>query len=605
MRAPDAVGIESYMSEDPSRIEYRLEPSEPRAHRVIVTCTVARPDPAGQAFSLPAWIPGSYVIRDFARNIQALRAEAGGTHVAVERRDKQTWVCAPCDGPLTVHYEVYALDPSVRAAYLDHRRGLFNGTSVFLRPHGADDRPCRVELVPPPADGGAWSVATTLTAEETDAAGFGTYHAADYAELIDHPVAMGPALERVEFDVAGVPHAFVLLGEAACDRDRLASDLAAVCRTQADFFGELPVRRYLFLAQLGGGGYGGLEHRDCSVLALPREALPAGDTERRGDAYLNLLGLCSHEYFHLWNVKRIRPRAVAESDLAAESHFEDLWAYEGVTSYCDDLALVRAGLLTPAAYLERVARAATRLERTPGRHRQSLAESSYDAWTKFYRPDANTPNAVVSYYLKGALVSLCLDLHLRAETDGAVDLGSVMRAAWHAHGRSGEPVPEHGLESLAEEVAGLDLSEFFARFVHGREDPPLADYLQPFGVRCERRAPSDPGEAAQSALGLRLEAADTTRVAHVLDGGAAQRAGLCPGDRLVALAGLTVSGGTLAARLRPYPAGVTLPLHVVRGEELLCLDLTVAPPPADTWHLAPDPGAGDAALARRRAWIGG
>lgn len=592
------------MAETPSRIDYRIEPEQPRAHRFTVSCTVAQPDPRGQAFSLPAWIPGSYVIRDFARNLQGPSAEAGGEPVAVTRHGKQTWVCAPCAGPLTVRYRIYALDTSVRAAYLDHRRGFFNGTSVFLRPHGLETLACRVEIAPPAEVPGRWRVATTLPGDDIGADGFGVYAAPDYAELIDHPVAMGEAVEHVEFEVAGVPHAFVLLGDAVCDRERLAADLAAVCRAQAAFFGELPVTRYLFLAQLGGG-YGGLEHRDCSVLSVPRQALPAGGADRRGDAYLNLLGLCSHEYFHLWNVKRIRPESVAASDLAAETHFGDLWAYEGVTSYCDDLALVRAGVLTPTAYLERLARAATRLERTPGRRRQSLAESSFDAWTKFYRPDANTLNAVVSYYNKGALVSLCLDLKLRAAGDGEIDLGTVMRAAWQRYGRTGTPVPEHGLEDLAAEVSGLDLGEFFARYVHDTEDPPLAEALTAFGVRCERRPAAEPGEAAQMALGLRLAAGDSGRVLHVFDGGPAQAAGVCPEDRLVALAGLAVNADTLAARLRPHPAGGILPLHVLRGEELLCLDLTVAPAPDDTWYLVPDPDADEAALARRRAWLGG
>lgn len=593
------------MSENPSRIQYRLEPSEPRAHRFTVSCTVPRPDPEGQVFSLPAWIPGSYVIRDFARNLQGLSAEAGGTPVAVTRRDKQTWVCAPCAGPLTVRYRAHALDTSVRAAYLDHRRGLCNGTSVFLRPHGHESVSCRIDIAPPAGVSGKWRVATTLPELDIDREGFGAYIAADYAELVDHPVAMGEAVERVEFEVEGVPHAFVLLGDAVFDRARLAADLAAVCGAQAAFFGELPVARYLFLAQLGGGGYGGLEHRDCSVLSLPRHALPVGDSDRRDEAYLNLLALCSHEYFHLWNVKRIRPQSVADSDLAAETHFEDLWAYEGVTAYCDELALVRAGILSPDAYLKRLARVATRLERTPGRRHQSLAESSFDAWTKFYRPDANTLNAVVSYYNKGALVSLCLDLKLRMASGGEVDLGTVMRAAWRRYGKTGTPVPEHGLADLAAEVSGLDLEDFFVRYVHGTEDPPFAEMLAVFGVHCERRPAGDPGEAAQSALGLRLAAGDSGRVLHVLDDGPAQAAGVCPDDRLVALAGLAVNADTLASRLRPHPVGTTLPLHVLRGEELLCLDVAVAPSPADTWYMALAAGVEEEALVRRRSWLRG
>ena len=333
-------------------IEYRIQPARPAAHLFHVGCTLAHPAPQGQRFCLPAWIPGSYLIRDFARHIVTISAFCNGEPVSIKKCDKQTWECAPCEGSLTVICEIYARDESVRAAFLDRYRAFFNGTSVFLRPEGGENWPCEVHIEPPlEAVEGDWKLATTLPPVAVDNAGFGEYHADNYNHLIDHPVVMGN-IDLVEFYAAGKPHGLALLGRHDGDRDRLAQDLAKVCSVHANMFGELPLDAYLFLAQIVGEGYGGLEHRDCSLLQVARNSLPAAasPTKTRSDAYMNFLGLCSHEYFHLWNVKRIQPRAVAESDLINEAHFRDLWAYEGVTSYYDDLALARAGLLSPGDY---------------------------------------------------------------------------------------------------------------------------------------------------------------------------------------------------------------------------------------------------------------
>lgn len=586
-------------------VDYEIAPDSPRTHVFRIACTVATPDPDGQRFTLPAWIPGSYLVREFARHIMRVEAECGGQTVTVAKLDKQTWRCEPCEGPLTVRYEVYARDDSVRAAYLDHRRGFFNGTSVFLRPLGHEDAPCRVRLGRPAADT-VWRVATTLPSEDVDAAGFGDYGATDYFSLIDHPVAMAEALDVIEFEAAGVPHALALVGRHDADRDRLVADLKRVCETHARMYGRLPVERYLFLAQIAPSGYGGLEHRDCSALVVARDALPqaTAQPEARSTAYTEMLGLCSHEYFHLWNVKRIRPAAVAASDLAGEAYFRDLWAYEGVTSYYDDLGLVRAGVLPWQAYLDRVAGMATRVERTPGRHRQSLAESSFDAWIKLYRPDENTPNAVVSYYGKGALVALALDLTLRLETDGSVCLDDVMRAAWRHYGASEAPVPENGLEALASEVAGIDLTAFFDTYVRGTADAPLETLLPRFGVRCERVTAGGDDDFLR-AQGLRLAAGTggDARLQFVLAGGAAEAAGLSPGDTVIAVDGLRVTETDFGARLRRRADAESVHLHVFRGDELLELTLRPRAARADRWRLTLDPEADADAAARRAAWL--
>ncbi len=588
-------------------LDYTITPADPRAHVFRVRLVARLPDTIGDTsvrLFLPGWIPGSYVVRDFARHLLSITAHSAGWPVAVEPVDRQSWRCAAAPGVLEVVCEFYARDESVRAAFLDELRGFFNPTSLCLRIQGMDDAPCNVRLALPEGIDD-WQVTTTLPARDVDTQGFGEYRADSYWQLIDHPVAMGHEIERVEFSLRDVPHAFVLLGPHDADTQQLAKDLTDICEQQAAVFGALPVGQYLFLAQIAPSGYGGLEHRECSVLQIAREALPAVGAPTRGEAYETLLGLCSHEYFHLWNVKRIRPAAVADSDLTAEAYFRDLWAYEGVTSYYDDLALVRAGVLSPESYLSRLAKLATRIEAGPGEQRQSLAQSSFDAWLKFYRPDENTPNAVVSYYGKGAQVALALDLKLRYETQDRVSLNDVMRLVWQRYGAPDTPAPEGALERLAAEASGLDLNAFFDRHLRTTAAAPWADLMAAFGIRATRAPADDDASLLLGRLGLRLVGNDQPpRILHVLDGGAAQVAGLSPGDRLIAIDGIEAGTARLAAFICRYPAGARLRVHLFRGDLLLVRELVTGAQAAPRWILELDAEADEAACNRRARWLG-
>ena len=514
-------------------MRYLLSPRYPEAHLFRVVLELDVPDPAGQVLRLPAWTPGSYMIRDFARHVVRLAASDDHGPVEVAKRDKQTWQCAPASGTLRVEYLVHARDASVRAAALDATGGFCNGTSVFLEPRGLADAPCELELDPAGAPAG-WRVATAMPAVEVDAAGWGRYRAPDYEALVDHPLRFGE-LHTLRFDVGGVPHEVVFPRRPRVDGDRLCADLARACAQHVALFGELPVDRYVFFMNIVGSGYGGLEHRASTMLDVARDSLPQpGDAAGRED-YVQLLGLCSHEYFHLWNVKRIRPEAFAPPDLGREVHTEQLWAFEGITSYYDDLALCRAGLLSQDAWLERLERLITRVHRGAGRRLQTLAESSFDAWTRFYKADENAPNAIVSYYAKGALVALALDLEIRLGTDGQRSLDDVMRALWHEHGRSGAGVPERGVERIAEAVSGLDLGEFFDTALRSTRDPDLAAPLAAFGIRLHWEPP---GPAAGFSPHLALTFGDEGGLPcarQVLAEGPAQRAGVAPGDRMVAI----------------------------------------------------------------------
>jgi len=599
------------VSRPPDPITYRITPADPHAHLFTVTLTVAHPDPAGQRLALPAWIPGSYLIRDFARHLVSIRAEAGGRRLRLERIDKHTWQAAPTTGPLQVHCTVYAWDLSVRTAHLDATHGFYNASSLCLRVIGQESHRCTVLLEPPPGSVARdWRVATTLPEAGAPRHGFGRYEAPDYDALIDHPVEMG-TFASVRFEAAGAEHEVAVTGRVDADLDRLARDLAPVCAAQAALFEpqtrRAPFGRYLFLLTAVDDGYGGLEHRSSTALLCGRNDLPRPGLGAPDDGYRGLLGLASHEYFHAWHVKRIKPAAFVPYDLGRENFTRLLWIFEGFTSYYDDLMLVRAGVIGEADYLKGLGRTLSGVLRGPGRRVQSLADSSFDAWTKYYRPDENTPNAVVSYYAKGALVALALDLSIRARTRGRASLDDAMRLMWQRHGRdflapdgSAGPrpsgLPEDGFPALLEEATGVPMRPALARWVDGTEELPLARLLAPFGIGLAT-APTD----RTPSLGARLatRGADLC-VATAYSGGAAQRSGLSAGDVLVACDGLRVDERSLKTLLTRRRPGDPVTVHAFRRDVLMRFELVLDEPARTEATLAPL--TRDNAL--RRGWLG-
>ncbi|HCY61864.1 MAG TPA: peptidase M61 [Oxalobacteraceae bacterium] len=591
---------------------YTITAHDLAAHLFEVTLTVAAPDAAGQVFSLPAWIPGSYMIREFARNIVHIRAEAQGEAVALKKIDKHTWQAAPCQGPLTLRYEVYAWDLSVRAAHLDQTHGFFNGTSVFLRADGQEDLPHVVDIRRPDEEAcRSWRVATALPELKAKRYGFGTYVAADYDELIDHPVEMGN-FALATFTAHGVPHDIVITGRVPnLDMPRLAADLKKVCEAQIALFEpksrHAPMRRYVFMTLAVGDGYGGLEHRASTALICSRNDLPVIGKKEMSDGYRTYLGLCSHEYFHTWNVKRIKPEVFAPYDLRVESYTTLLWLFEGFTSYYDDLMLVRAGLIDEKEYFRLLTKTINGVLRGSGRSRQSVAESSFDAWVKYYRQDENAPNAIVSYYTKGSLVGLALDLTIRSQTKGKKSLDDVMRALWQRYGcdfygngeEAGRGVTEAGVEAIFDEVTGLSMKRTLRRFVHGTEDLPLVKLLAPFGI-----ALADGHKDAKPALGARVtKDGNDCKLANVYAGGVAHRAGLSAGDVLVAIDGLRVTAGNLDALLGRLRIGDTVTIHAFRRDELFSVEATLAADDAPQASLTAE--TKPAAAARlRTGWLG-
>ncbi|MFA7096424.1 MAG: PDZ domain-containing protein, partial [Gammaproteobacteria bacterium] len=404
------------------------------------------------------------------------------------------------------------------------------------------------------------------------------------------------------------------------DTERLAQDLRKLCEHHIRFFGEpAPMERYLFQVMAVGDGYGGLEHRSSTSLLCSRNDLPRRTARKMSEEYRRFLGLCSHEYFHTWNVKRIMPAAFQPYDLTREVHTTLLWAFEGITSYYDDLALVRAGIISRDDYLELLGQNVTRLLRGSGRLKQSVAESSFDAWTKYYKQDENAPNSVVSYYTKGGLIALALDLTIRRATDNARSLDDVMRALWERHGKTGIGVTEEGLERLIEEVSGVPLQPFFDQALRGTEDLPLAELLGHVGVEFHLRpaesatdkggkpAARDESElAALPSLGIRTgDDPAGAKVINVFDGGAAQEAGVSAGDVILAIDGLRATHTNLEGLLASRVPGDRIKVHLFRRDELMEFDVTLRAAPHDTCYLRQQPDLDAATQARLASWLGG
>ncbi|SHI19083.1 M61 family metallopeptidase [Ferrimonas marina] len=570
-------------------IQYQIQPIDPQAHLFAVEIQLTEAAP-GQQFTLPAWLPGSYMVRDFARHIIGIHAlDSQGQPVELEQLDKQSWALVNNGAEVTLRYQVYAWDLSVRGAHLDQTHGFFNGSATFLAVVGQEDKSVSVQILAPEgSDYQQWRVATAMQEDGAQRYEFGRYRADSYDELIDHPVEMG-TFTLAQFEAAGVPHDLVLTGRHLADTDRICADLKKICEAQIALFGgKAPFDRYLFMTQVVGEGFGGLEHRASTALVCGRGDLPSVTEPEQSDGYRTFLSLCSHEYFHNWNVKRIKPATFVPYDLSQESYTRQLWAYEGITSYYDDLFVYRAGCVDKATYLDMLSQGMTRVTRGQGRFKQSLRDSSFNAWTKFYKQDENAQNAIVSYYTKGAMFALLLDLTLRHETQGRYSLDDVMQRLWQDHGQTGVGTAEDSHQRIVAELLGRDASDLFA-YLDSTEDLPLAQLLEGFGVELKLRAAasgSDKGgrskQVLSASLGARVQAEGLgVKVLAVSEGGSAHRAGIAAGDRLIALDGLQCQAD-VHKQLERYGPGATLTAHWFRRDELMSATLALQAAPADT-----------------------
>ena len=517
---------------------------------------------------LPNWIAGSYMLRDFARHIVTIHAvDDHHQPVKLTPLNQHTWHVA-ANSNVTLHYEVYAHDTSVRTAFLDNSGGFFNGTSLFLSVKNLDRQPHRVTLSAP-ANHTDWQIATTLSRmPNTVARGFGDYFAHDYDELVDHPVRMGQ-LTWLKFKAHDTPHEVAIAGHVPyLNKAVLMRDLQSICENQITLFNSpAPFKRYLFIVDARGDGYGGLEHRDSTALLCRRDDLPKHiDATERREEYLTFLGLCSHEYFHSWNVKRIKPANFVTYDLAQTIDTSLLWFFEGVTSYYDDLVLARTAILSESQYFKRLENTLNAVMRHDGNRVQTVSESGFYTWTKYYQASPNTPNAVVSYYAKGSLVALALDLFIRQHSHDRFSFDDVMRDLWQAFGRDFYQNPRGlTLDDIirACQKYAPDIEPLFQTALHSTDDLPLHDLFKTNGMNLTQT------ESNIAQLDATVKKVDGGyQIMRVLNHGAAQKANLAPDDVLLTFDSLKLNT-TPDDVLKHFKTNQTITVHFLR-DDVLC-----------------------------------
>lgn len=538
-----------------------------------------------QVLKLANWVAGSYMIRDFARHIIHISATCDGLPVDLIQQDKNTWRLPEKSGLYQICYTVYANDLSVRASLLDNERGFIDGACLFLYQPDKQDQPATVLFQNLPEN---WQIHTTLPKIAKN-----TFQAAHLAQLLDNPFELGANIEILHFKACDIPHRIALSGHYAdFDRERFIQDCIKICEYEIQLFqSPAPFNEYLFLLHLGNRIYGGLEHQSSTALHAHYQNLPTHHMKEPTPEYTNLLGLIAHEYFHAWNVKSIKPTCFQPYDLDKETYTEQLWAYEGITSYYDDLTLVRSGVISQENYLNLLAKTLTRTQRTLGRQQQTLAQSSFNAWTKYYKQDENSPNAIVSYYQQGALLALCLDAHLRQNSTYTLD--NIMQALYQRHRTTQKGTNEQEWQQLAEEYTQLNLKDFFQAALYTTQDLPLIESLNTFGISLkwlpEKREEEGklvsewPKETPQADLACRCQQKDDHAIiTQVYNNGAAEKAGLKAGDKIIAVDHFSCTDFFRQAQTH---IGTTHHLHYFRQGFLHQTDITAQPAQAHCAYL--------------------
>ncbi|GAB4200258.1 MAG: PDZ domain-containing protein [Roseiflexaceae bacterium] len=576
-------------------ISYTISMPQPHSHLYHVTVEV-HGSGGTLDLALPVWTPGSYMVREYARHVQEFgAADAAGRPLPWHKLDKTSWrVEAGASGVVRVSYKVYAFDMTVRTSHLDGSHGYFNPATLCLYVPGRIAEPLAVRIVTPPG----WSVSTGLEPVAT-AEGEASFVAQDYDELVDSPFECGTH-RLLRFEVDGIPHEIALWGHGNEDEEQLVADTRQIVETARNMFGSLPYRRYLFIVHLVGGRNTGLEHRNSVSMMVDRW------TFQPYTAYEHYLGLTAHEFFHVWNIKRIRPAALGPFDYSRENYTRQLWTIEGVTSYYTELLLRRAGLITAERYLELLADKILSLQSQPGRLVQSLAQSSFDAWIKLYRPDEHSINSSISYYLKGELVALLLDLEIRQRTGGARSLDDVLRYLHETYPPEEPGFPEEdGFLRAVEAATGLAgaFDDLFERWITSTEELDYAQALDHVGLLLNWGHPG--GGSAPAWLGLRARNDHgRTVVASVYAGGPAEAAGVYANDELLALDGYRIDEVRLDARLAERRPGDSVTLSLFRRDELHHVTVTLAPAPHSRLAIVPDAQATDEQIALYVGWMG-
>jgi predicted metalloprotease with PDZ domain len=552
-----------------AEIHYYVAMPQPQSHLFEVTLQLKGWQAPVLDLKMPVWTPGSYLVREYARHLQDFRVEADQP-LSWQKVSKNHWQIDTIGSTeLAVRYRVYANELTVRTNHLDPTHGYFNGAALFLYVLGYEQHPLQITVIPPNPD---WRIATALppvTAQPN------TFEAVNFDALVDSPFEVG-LHSRYDFDVLGKPHQFVIWGKGNADPARLVADTQKIIAVEAELFGGLPYDRYLFLLHLTTQSFGGLEHKNSCSLIYSRFGF------NNDDRYHRFMQLVAHEFFHLWNVKRIRPQGLEQFDYDGENYTPSLWFSEGTTSYYDLVLPLRAGIYTAKTFLKNLSKEISRYLTTPGRQVQALSESSFDAWIKLYRRDANSDNSQISYYLKGEMVSLLLDLLIRSQHQNRRSLDDVMRQMWHQFGKPEIGFTPNDLQTVIETVAGQPLDQFFHRYLDTTEELPFDQYLEPFGLRLQ---PEDT-HPLPAFLGLTVKSEGGRELIKFVEfGSPAQQAGIDPDDELLALNGIRVRAADLNDRLQDFHPGATIYLSVFHQDQLCTYPVTLEEPRPTSYQL--------------------
>ena len=568
---------------------YQVAMSQPASHLFEITLQVNNWDSTTLDLKMPVWTPGSYLVREYAKQVQDFVAEnKQGQILASHKVSKNHWqIATDGNSNVVIKYRVFANELTVRTNHLDATHGYFNGAALFLFVPGLEQKPIKVRVIPPQTD---WQVTTTLpaVAEENN-----TFIAPDFDTLVDTPVEIGTQ-QIYNFEVLGKPHVWAVWSKGNAKVDRIIEDTTKIIEVEAEIFDGLPYEKYLFLLHLSGSGYGGLEHKDSCTLNYPRFGF------RDREKYERFIQLVAHEFFHTWNVKRIRPQALEKFNYEAENYTTSLWFCEGTTSYYDILIPLRAGIYNRKAYLKSLTKDINKYLNTPGRKVQSLGESSHDAWIKLYRRDANSDNNQISYYLKGQLVSLLLDLLIRAKHHNKRSLDDVMRLMWQRFGRDEVGFSETQLRNTIAEVAGENLDDFFYRYIETTAELPFNDYLDSFGLYLKTVEESD-----LPYMGIRVQSENNQEIIqYVAAQSPAAIAGIDAQDELLAIDGIKVNAASLNDRLKDYQAENTIQVTVFHQDELKTLAVTLAKPQPSSYEVAIKDNLSTTQQQNLTGWLG-
>ena len=550
-----AAKINYFYFELPIMLHYQIEFDDYRQHLVHVTLRfLANPT---QVLSLPTWIPGSYLIREFSKHIESVRAyDEAGRILKIQKFEKNKWRLFNTDHEfITVEYDVYAYDLSVRGAYVDQNRLYVNPACACLGLEGQEEKEVEVELFLPD-ELKHFQLATGL-ASKSLVKGRYTLKAQNYAELIDAPFELAEQT-RFGFEAEGIAHEFVVSGQHAMNAERMQQDIEKICATEIKMFGSAPFANYTFMTMATGNSYGGLEHPNSTSLITPRSDLPKADEPvEPSEDYQRFLGLCSHEYFHSWLVKFIRPENLVNYDLNKESYTTLLWVFEGFTSYYDDLILLRSGVVSQESYLKLLKTQIDRYLQNPGRNVQTVAESSFDAWVKFYRQDENSNNAGTSYYNKGCLVALCLDLGLRLRGSS---LDALMRKLYE-NAQNGIQVNERSIFEICEQLTGDSWLEQINHLINTVDELPLDQLFPEFGLSYSLK------NDKSLPFGMKVvDKPEGVLIQQVRRDGTAAQAGLSANDVILAIDGLKASEKLLAHYAKRQE---TFTIFAFRRDELM------------------------------------